>query len=874
MAQKHNSYEEKPMTRYGTIQGPSRRYRRLRHPSFPAAEWTAKNPLLQRGEIGFEIDTHKAKVGDGTTYWNDLPYSFVAETEWGYIIGDIADQTDLKNALDAKQDVLTAGTNINITGNTISAIDTTYTGSDGITLTGTNFTNSGVRSVASGTTNGTISVNTGGTSADVSVTGLGSAAYTNSTDYATASQGAKADTAVQPADLSSYVTKDTTQTITGEKTFSGIMNYSAGKTYILAGNGGTKLGYWSYDIDGQSNITLQTMTASTRNINFKTNNGGKVTYNGSEIAKVSDLPSVMTGATAGDAGTSGLVPAPAAGDQGKFLQGDGSWANPTATTAWGNITGTLSDQTDLKNALDGKQDTLTAGTNINITGSTISATDTTYTGSDGVTLTGTNFTNSGVRSVSSGTTNGTISVNTNGTSADVSVTGLGSAAYTSSSDYATSAQGTLADTAVQPGDLATVATTGDYDDLLNKPTIPAAQVNSDWNTVSGVAQILNKPTTLSGYGITDGANTDLSNLTSTGQNIGNWSSNVSNCITEIPQDIKLELNAGTLTLKAGSKVYVPNGAGVFDIRDITADQTYTQATNGQYLLFVRQDMSIWADLTSNITSGTTPPAGTGTFYNTTTNSIDWYSGGIYNERHYSFPFALITVSNGAITSINQVFNGFGYIGSTVFALPGVKGLAPNGRNTDGSLYNNTVSVTSVITAQIGAYDTYVVLSNSALYFYGYNVTVYLKDENRLYDTYASVYVPTDRFIAGQLTQTSGVVKSFTPKTTFRALDYNDSEYIANCAMPSKKNISLTVGASGTQYTAPADGYFLVRATAPAAGKYLELICSGSLDSLVHSGGSNIDLSIFVPVSKGFTVTLYYTTNTPSLMRFIYDNGSI
>ena len=32
-----------------------------------------------------------------------------------------------------------------------------------------------------------------------------------------------------------------------------------------------------------------------------------------------------------------------------------------------------------------------------------------------------------------------------------------------------------------------------------------------------------------------------------------------NRILEIPQDIKLELNNGTLTLKAGSKVYVPNG---------------------------------------------------------------------------------------------------------------------------------------------------------------------------------------------------------------------------------------------------------------------------------------------------------------------------
>lgn len=42
--------------------------------------------------------------------------------------------------------------------------------------------------------------------------------------------------------------------------------------------------------------------------------------------------------------------------------------------------------------------------------------------------------------------------------------------------------------------LATVATSGDYEDLTNKPIIPSAQVNSDWDAVSGVAQILNKPT--------------------------------------------------------------------------------------------------------------------------------------------------------------------------------------------------------------------------------------------------------------------------------------------------------------------------------------------------------------------------------------------
>jgi len=34
---------------------------------------------------------------------------------------------------------------------------------------------------------------------------------------------------------------------------------------------------------------------------------------------------------------------------------------------------------------------------------------------------------------------------------------------------------------------------GDYNSLTNLPTIPAAQVNSDWNATSGVSRILNKP---------------------------------------------------------------------------------------------------------------------------------------------------------------------------------------------------------------------------------------------------------------------------------------------------------------------------------------------------------------------------------------------
>jgi len=36
--------------------------------------WTAANPIMVEGELGFETDTSMAKLGDGVTAWNDLPY--------------------------------------------------------------------------------------------------------------------------------------------------------------------------------------------------------------------------------------------------------------------------------------------------------------------------------------------------------------------------------------------------------------------------------------------------------------------------------------------------------------------------------------------------------------------------------------------------------------------------------------------------------------------------------------------------------------------------------------------------------------------------------------------------------------------------------
>jgi hypothetical protein len=41
-----------------------------------AATWASSNPILSSGELGFETDTSKLKVGDGSTAWNSLSYFY------------------------------------------------------------------------------------------------------------------------------------------------------------------------------------------------------------------------------------------------------------------------------------------------------------------------------------------------------------------------------------------------------------------------------------------------------------------------------------------------------------------------------------------------------------------------------------------------------------------------------------------------------------------------------------------------------------------------------------------------------------------------------------------------------------------------------
>ena len=56
-----------------------------------AANWTAANPTLAQGEVGYETNTGKLKIGDGATAWTALDYFLVTNdvlTESTVFAGD------------------------------------------------------------------------------------------------------------------------------------------------------------------------------------------------------------------------------------------------------------------------------------------------------------------------------------------------------------------------------------------------------------------------------------------------------------------------------------------------------------------------------------------------------------------------------------------------------------------------------------------------------------------------------------------------------------------------------------------------------------------------------------------------------------------
>lgn len=100
----------------------------------------------------------------------------------------------------------------------------------------------------------------------------------------------------------------------------------------------------------------------------------------------------------------------------------------------------------------------------------------------------------------------------------------------------------------------------------------------------------------------------------------------------------------------------------------------------------------------------------------------------------------------------------------------------------------------------------------------------------------------------------------------------NNTYMVHMVMPSDKHIDLTLGASGTTYTAPADGWFQCACTGTVGSTYFE-IATNEISSTASFVGGWARTSI--PVKRRDIVTVYYGGNkfTKRLFRFTYAEGS-
>jgi hypothetical protein len=131
----------------------------------------------------------------------------------------------------------------------------------------------------------------------------------------------------------------------------------ASGNHLMYWNGST----WTAGPLPTGSVALSSLANLGANTILGNNTGSSAAPVGLTGSQVTAILTGMVGATVSVAGSKGLVPAPAAGDQTKFLRGDGLWAAAAGSTTWGNITGTLSNQADLSSAFAGKLDTSHAG---------------------------------------------------------------------------------------------------------------------------------------------------------------------------------------------------------------------------------------------------------------------------------------------------------------------------------------------------------------------------------------------------------------------------------------------------------------------------------------------------------------------------------
>ena len=126
-------------------------------------------------------------------------------------------------------------------------------------------------------------------------TWVGQQGYALASSLATvATSGDYGDLLNKPTIPTNYVTTNTNQTssatiLTGNKQWGGTHYFTANKLIVQNADHSSNVGY--FDVDANNNFIIKTASGN-RNINLTPNGTGTLQYNGSEVAKKSDIPDV------------------------------------------------------------------------------------------------------------------------------------------------------------------------------------------------------------------------------------------------------------------------------------------------------------------------------------------------------------------------------------------------------------------------------------------------------------------------------------------------------------------------------------------------------------------------------------------------------
>ena len=391
---------------------------------------------------------------------------------------------------------------------------------------------------------------------------------------------------------------------------------------------------------------------------------------------------------------------------------------------------------------------------------------------------------------------------------------------------------------------------------------------------------------------------DLDNLSHEGESHFVNYSQITNCILEVPERIKYRLASGKLTVYAGSVIIVPYGKtrAYLNIGD-TLEHNNFKVTDIQY---INNNLFYWAELQNDIvlnnvattdrdtrlisisfatnsmvydrnTYSTANPAYTSsvTYFNTTENKIYQTGSNGANVRQLSFPIMAINADGSNILGkVKSVFNGIGYIGSTIFVDKGIRGLYANGfdeygcaKNTEFTnsnllLYTSTTN-NSAYSIFLGTDNTLSVRSVRSIYYLqdytdipsdvitsGLGSYIHVANDNKWYNNNNTSHVWTQSYILPIVTATFSAGSQITdfiktPVCRVVTTNDNDGKWVYSNAVVVQ---NLSIGDSSTAYTAslndylPQDSYtyeVIVRGqvtTGTSSSNYCPLYVSTSLVS--------------------------------------------